>query len=566
MFEIKFRDGLGRVGIWEINGKKVETPNLAVVINPNKMPVSIEWMKKNLNLQIIITNSYILRNSKYKEDIIKKGLHKFYNFEGVIYTDSGTFQMYSQGKAKISNEETISFQQQIGSDIITPLDLFTLPQDNYASASKKLNKTLERIKHLESLNLPYSFPIQGGLFLPLRRKATKYANKSNASVFAIGGIVPLMENYDFKNLVRIVSEVKQHALPSKPIHAFGAGHPIIFPLLVLLGIDLFDSASYALYAYEKRMICENKTYSLKDLNYFPCSCLQCKAKTPKEISIEELAKHNLLVLFKEIEALKAAIQEGMLYDYVEYRIGSRPELVKAYRYLLSRRKKMLLNYEPSTRRRGFITREEGFKRPMLCIAKNRVKFAKTRIKRNLWGIRVPLSLLLTYPFSQISTYKDEKEHYQETIAFMNKNPEQYVKDVLSYQFRNHMFQDLNYEKVKYNFSKTTSRLREVIYDDKVMLTLRSHDNTFVPTPMFIKFLKDQNADYPLKVYISHEAAPFVKKGKNVFAKFVEKCDSNIMPKDIVAIYVQKEFLGFGEALLTCNEMKEFKRGVAVKTK
>lgn len=566
MFEIKFRDGLGRVGIWEINGKKVETPNLAIVINPNKMPVSIEWMKKHLNLQIIITNSYILKNSKFKDEIIEKGLHKFYDFNGVIYTDSGTFQMYSQGKAIISNEETVAFQRKIGSDVITPLDIFTLPKDSHDIARKKLKETLNHIQYVESLNLSYSFPIQGGLFMDLRRKAVSYANSSSASILAIGGIVPLMENYDFINLIKVVSEVKQYALSSKPIHAFGAGHPIIFPLLILLGVDLFDSASYALYAYEKRMICENKTYSLKDLNYFPCSCLQCESKTPREITVEELAKHNLLMIFKEIEALKAAIQESMLYDYVEYRIGSRPELVKAYKYLLARKKKLLLECEASTRKQGFITRVEGFKRPMIDVANKRIMFTKAREKRKVLGMDVPISLLLTYPFSQVSSYKSRDEHYKEVIVFMNEEPEQYIKDVLSYQFRNEIFQKLDYHSIGYKFSKKTRRLKEVIYKSKVMLTLRSYDNMFVPTAMFIQFLKEQNAEYPLKIYVDKEAAPFIKAGKNVFAKFVNSCEGSIMPRDIVAIYYDHEFLGFGEALLTCKEMKEFDRGIAVKKK
>ena len=42
--------------------------------------------------------------------------------------------------------------------------------------------------------------------------------------------------------------------PSKPVHLFGAGHPLIFPLAVALGCDLFDSSAYVKYANDGRMI------------------------------------------------------------------------------------------------------------------------------------------------------------------------------------------------------------------------------------------------------------------------------------------------------------------------
>jgi Queuine/archaeosine tRNA-ribosyltransferase len=38
---------------------------------------------------------------------------------------------------------------------------------------------------------------------------------------------------------------------SKPIHLFGAGHPLTIPLAVALGCDTFDSASYMLYARDE---------------------------------------------------------------------------------------------------------------------------------------------------------------------------------------------------------------------------------------------------------------------------------------------------------------------------
>ena len=41
---------------------------------------------------------------------------------------------------------------------------------------------------------------------------------------------------------------------SRPVHLFGAGHPMVFALAALLGCDMFDSASYAKFARDDRFM------------------------------------------------------------------------------------------------------------------------------------------------------------------------------------------------------------------------------------------------------------------------------------------------------------------------
>jgi len=45
MFEIKYRDGAGRIGIIRYKNKKLETPLLLPVINPYKNILPIEIIK-----------------------------------------------------------------------------------------------------------------------------------------------------------------------------------------------------------------------------------------------------------------------------------------------------------------------------------------------------------------------------------------------------------------------------------------------------------------------------------------------------------------------------------------
>src|SRR4029078_6536499 len=113
------------------------------------------------------------------------------------------------------------------------------------------------------------------------------------------------------------------SVPTKPFHLFGAGHPITIPLVVALGCDTFDSASYILYAKEDRYMHANATFRLQDLSYFPCSCSVCSRfktqellQVDKEQRIVELGKHNLHVIGAEVSAVKQAIIDGRLWEYV----------------------------------------------------------------------------------------------------------------------------------------------------------------------------------------------------------------------------------------------------------
>jgi len=247
MFELIDRDAGGRIGKLAIGKNKTTTPSIAIVINPNKMIVTPKELKK-FGAEIIITNSFIIsKNEKLR--IACKELHKFFEWENPIYTDSGAFQYFSQGVKNINPEEIIDFQKKIGSDIITPLDVFTTPYDSRKTAEKNLRETIKRIKAARAtVSRLLAGPIQGGRFLDLRIKACKETAKINPDIFAIGGIVPLMNEYKFKELCDIILTCKQALPANKPVHAFGCGHPITFALLVACGCDLFDSAMYSLAA------------------------------------------------------------------------------------------------------------------------------------------------------------------------------------------------------------------------------------------------------------------------------------------------------------------------------
>ena len=67
-----------------------------------------------------------------------------------------------------------------------------------------------------------------------------------------------------------------------------------------------------------------------------------------------------------------------------------------------------------------------------------------------------------------------------------------------------------------------------------------------------------------RVVVGDDSAPFVRDGKNVFAKFVQAVDSDVRAGDEVAVvHADGELLGVGRAELSAGAMAEFGTGMAV---
>ncbi|RLI93896.1 MAG: tRNA-guanine(15) transglycosylase, partial [Candidatus Altiarchaeales archaeon] len=73
-FQIKSKDIGARIGELEINGKKIETPAIMPVYNPNKPIISMDELRDKFKIKILMVNSYILyKNSNIRERVIEKG-------------------------------------------------------------------------------------------------------------------------------------------------------------------------------------------------------------------------------------------------------------------------------------------------------------------------------------------------------------------------------------------------------------------------------------------------------------------------------------------------------------
>ncbi len=370
MFELEVRDGLGRICELQTGHGTIETPTLLPVINPNQITIPPKEMKKRLGTSIVITNSYVIgRSERLRAEALSKGLHSLLDFEGPIMTDSGTFQSHVYGDVSVTNEEIVAFQRDIGSDIGSILDVFSEPYSPKGKARKALQETLRRAEEAVGIKgkMLLAGGIQGSTHTDLREECASGMSRIDVDVNAIGGVVPLMENYRFADLVDVVLSAKRGLSPNKPVHLYGAGHPMIFALAALMGCDMFDSASYAKYAKDGRMMFFDGTRRAEDLVHQICHCPVCSELTPKEISQDEqaIAEHNLHASYNEIRTVKQAIHEGSLWELVERRCSLHPNMYSALRKLRDY-VEYIERFEPTSKRSSFYyVSHESLHRPLI---------------------------------------------------------------------------------------------------------------------------------------------------------------------------------------------------------
>ena len=230
-------------------------------------------------------------------------------------TDSGTFQSYVYGDVEVGPEEIVSFQRDMGVDVGTMLDVFGRPDMTRDELEHSVSETANRSKISLSAagpDMQLNGPIQGGTHADLREESSLLMGSAEVdgkgfAIHPIGGIVPLMEQQRYRELFEILLASKASLPPDRPIHFFGCGHPLLFPMSIALGVDIFDSAAYAIFARDDRLLTPEGTVKLDDLEEWPFHSHALYAKTPKIIRAMShddrsriLAEHNLEVTQAEL--------------------------------------------------------------------------------------------------------------------------------------------------------------------------------------------------------------------------------------------------------------------------
>lgn len=382
MFEVKATDLAARIGVLETKSGRLETPAILPVIHPAKQTISTKLIQQ-MGFKGVMTNAYItLKN--YGQEAVRQGIHKIIDYDGIIMTDSGGYQVLLYGEVDADPKTMADFEEGIRSDIAIVLDKPTGLNVSRAYARGTVKETIAAAKlTIETRRMSdilWVGPIQGGKYLDLVSKSAKATVELGFDLYALGSPTEVMEHYDFSLLVGMIIAAKKKLPVEKPLHLFGAGHPLTIPLAVALGCDLFDSASYILYARANRYMTEFGTKKLDSMNRLSCSCPECSRYTVEEIKgaesklrIDILAKHNLYVLKKEIESTKEAIEEGRLWEYLGLKARAHPNLLEAYA-TLARDCEFLEDGTPLWKSKAlFYYDQEDLRRPEILRHEKRLK-------------------------------------------------------------------------------------------------------------------------------------------------------------------------------------------------
>jgi uncharacterized protein with predicted RNA binding PUA domain len=110
----------------------------------------------------------------------------------------------------------------------------------------------------------------------------------------------------------------------------------------------------------------------------------------------------------------------------------------------------------------------------------------------------------------------------------------------------------------------TRRLRYLFYEKERIATLRANDGLLTLSMLGAQRLHSSFPFPKLRVVASDEAAPFVAKGGNLFAKHVLVVDTDIRAGDEILVVDSKDkLLATGTAALAPEEMLQIRKGVAV---
>jgi 7-cyano-7-deazaguanine tRNA-ribosyltransferase len=409
-FEVKEKDLLARIGKLKTKSGAVETPLLFPVINPVVQPIPPKKIRE-FGFEAIITNAYILQKH-FQNKPAEKGLHKFLDYNGVVMTDSGAYQILVYGDIETSPQEIVAYQEHISTDIATILDLPTGWKVSEKVAERTVLETLRRAKEFFELktreDILWVGPVQGGKYLKLVAESAIAMGKLPFDIYALGSPTEVMERYRFDVLVDMIMTAKMNLPINKPLHLFGAGHPMMFALAVALGCDLFDSAAYAIYARENRYMTEAGTWRLNELEYFPCACPKCSTAMPKEILEKPrkereafLAEHNLYVCLSELKRIKQAIRDGRLWELLEMRAHGHPSLLQALKKL-GKYEEFVEKHSPTVKKSGlFFYSSLGLSRPE--IVRHRMRM------RERYSEPEEAEVLLLMPMTQTKPFHKARE-------------------------------------------------------------------------------------------------------------------------------------------------------------
>jgi len=142
-----------------------------------------------------------------------------------------------------------------------------------------------------------------------------------------------------------------------------------------------------------------------------------------------------------------------------------------------------------------------------------------------------------------------------------------LRGIANFQFGKSVGDTLFPDLVNVVRSNKTKRIKLIYYKNELLATLRPTDGHLSLSLAGAGRILRKVKNHPSIVTVQSDVSSFIEKGRNVFAKHVVKVDDEIRPQDEVIVVDQKgHLLAVGRAMLSGEEMRSFKSGIAVKVR
>ena len=355
-FTLETTDGGARAGVLHTAHGDVATPAFIPVATRGSVKAVDPTDLRSVGAQIVLANTYHLF-LRPGTDVVQEmgGLHKFMGWDGPTLTDSGGFQGFSlkhlskitddailfkshiDGRLhEFSPEASIRYQEQLGADIIMPLDVCPSSDSDREAVEVAVERTSRwasicREAHSRSDQLLFGI-VQGGLFPDLRQTSAEQLTSLDFPGYAIGGL----SVGESKEEMYSTTDLTVGLLPpAAPRHLMGVGSPEDLAECVALGIDVFDcvlptriARNGALFTRDGRInIYTGRFKTLNGPLEEGCDCYTCLTfsaayvhhlfKARELLAYRLATMHNLRFLLRLMEEMRLTIVEGRFQAYLD---------------------------------------------------------------------------------------------------------------------------------------------------------------------------------------------------------------------------------------------------------
>ena len=142
-----------------------------------------------------------------------------------------------------------------------------------------------------------------------------------------------------------------------------------------------------------------------------------------------------------------------------------------------------------------------------------------------------------------------------------------VRCIADYQFGKGVGIQLFPSNVEIQYSPRTGRIRFINLNGERLATLRPTDGVLSLSIKAAVLMAEKTPFAKCFVTVKNEVSKFIAEGGDVFAVHVVKVDEEVGAKDeVIAVDEDGQVLAVGRTILSSEEMKAFKTGVAVKVR